>query len=43
LGWEHINLTGDYVWHANKAGNQGKIPALAASQITGYSGGLISP
>jgi len=18
LGWEHINLTGDYVWHANK-------------------------
>jgi hypothetical protein len=18
LGWEHINLTGDYVWHANR-------------------------
>ncbi|WP_263377098.1 Tn3 family transposase [Granulicella aggregans] len=18
LGWEHINLTGDYTWHANK-------------------------
>jgi len=18
LGWEHINLTGDYIWHANK-------------------------
>ena len=18
LGWEHINLTGDYIWHANR-------------------------
>ena len=20
LGWEHINLTGDYLWHSNKIG-----------------------
>lgn len=23
LGWEHINLTGDYIWHQNKVANSG--------------------
>jgi hypothetical protein len=23
LGWEHINLTGDYTWHANKRVTKG--------------------
>ena len=24
LGWEHINLTGDYIWLQNKQAEQGK-------------------
>ena len=28
LGWEHINLTGDYVWHQNKKIAQGKFRPL---------------
>jgi hypothetical protein len=24
LGWEHINLTGDYVWHSNKRVAKGR-------------------
>lgn len=28
LGWEHINLTGDYVWHANKRVTKGKFRPL---------------
>lgn len=28
LGWEHINLTGDYTWQQNKLVNQEKFRAL---------------
>ena len=28
LGWEHINLTGDYVWHSNKRVTQGRFRPL---------------
>jgi hypothetical protein len=28
LGWEHINLTGDYVWHANKRVAAGRFRPL---------------
>lgn len=28
LGWEHINLTGDYIWHQNKQVEQGKFRPL---------------
>ena len=28
LGWEHINLTGDYIWRQNKQVAQGKFRAL---------------
>jgi hypothetical protein len=30
LGWEHINLTGDYVWQQNWQVKSGKISALPA-------------
>jgi hypothetical protein len=29
-GWEHINLTGDYVWHSNKRFTQGRFRPLRA-------------
>jgi hypothetical protein len=28
LGWEHINLTGDYTWRQNKQVEQGKFRTL---------------
>jgi hypothetical protein len=28
LGWEHINLTGDYSWHPNRLVEQGKFRPL---------------
>jgi hypothetical protein len=28
LGWEHINLTGDYVWHSNKRVAKGRFRPL---------------
>jgi hypothetical protein len=28
IGWEHINLTGDYTWHANRRVAQGRFRAL---------------
>ena len=28
LGWEHINLTGDYVWHTNKRVAKGRFRPL---------------
>lgn len=28
LGWEHINLTGDYVWKQNKQIGKGKFRPL---------------
>jgi len=32
LGWEHINLTGDYVWHANKRVAKGRFRPLRKAQ-----------
>lgn len=32
LGWNHINLTGDYVWHANKRVAKGRFRPLRASK-----------
>jgi TnpA family transposase len=32
LGWEHINLTGDYVWHANKRVAKGGFRPLRKPQ-----------
>jgi hypothetical protein len=28
LGWEHINLTGDYVWHVNRRVTKGHFRPL---------------
>jgi hypothetical protein len=28
LGWEHINLTGDYIWRQHKLIEQGKFRPL---------------
>jgi hypothetical protein len=28
LGWEHINLTGDYVWRQSRKVDQGKYRSL---------------
>jgi len=28
LGWEHINLTGNYTWHEDKKVQQGKFRPL---------------
>jgi hypothetical protein len=30
LDWEHINLTGDYVWHTNKRVAKGRFRPLRA-------------
>ena len=32
LGWEHIDLTGDYVWHANKRVAKGGFRPLRKAQ-----------
>lgn len=34
-GWNHINLTGDYVWHANKRVAQGRLRPLRSTKLTG--------
>jgi Tn3 transposase DDE domain len=31
LGWEHIHLTGDYVWHANRRVAKGRFRPLRQS------------
>ena len=28
LGWEHINLTGDYIWNLDRSVSQGKFRSL---------------
>jgi hypothetical protein len=28
LGWEHVNLTGDYIWQQNKLVEQGQFRPL---------------
>jgi Tn3 transposase DDE domain len=32
LGWEHINLTGDYVWRQNKVMEKGEFRPLKRQQ-----------
>ena len=34
LGWNHINLTGDYVWHANKRVAKGRFRPLRVMKST---------
>jgi hypothetical protein len=34
LGWDHINLTGDYTWHANKRVAKGGFRPLRAAKST---------
>ncbi|MGF6766205.1 hypothetical protein P3T24_006551 [Paraburkholderia sp. GAS33] len=33
LGWNHINMTGDYVWHASKRVTKGRFRRLRAVKI----------
>ncbi len=33
LGWEHINLTGDYIWKNNRIPTSGKFRRLRAVKI----------
>jgi hypothetical protein len=33
LGWEHINLTGDYIWHQDKKDELGKSRPLRPIQF----------
>ena len=35
LGWEHINLTGDYLWRQNRVVELGKIRLLGETSING--------
>jgi hypothetical protein len=34
LGWNHINVTGDYVWHTNKRVAKGRFRPLRAMKST---------
>ncbi|EMI5436796.1 hypothetical protein ACVBXB_005481, partial [Klebsiella pneumoniae] len=36
LGWEHINLTGDYIWRNNKKLAEGKYRPLRPVDISQY-------
>lgn len=36
LGWEHINLTGDYIWRNNKKLAKGKYRPLRAVDVSQY-------
>ena len=38
LGWEHVHLTGDYVWHANRRVAKGRYRALRTSKSSTSSG-----
>lgn len=38
LGWEHINLTGDYIWRSNQTPTSGKFRRLRpANQVQMFS------
>lgn len=37
LGWEHINLTGDYVWRPNKQLQNGEFRSLRAPSFFGHA------
>jgi len=36
LGWEHINLTGDYIWRTNKKLSEGKYRPLRPVDVSQY-------
>ena len=36
LGWEHVHLTGDYVWHANRRVAKGRYRALRYAEIINF-------
>ncbi len=36
LGWEHINLTGDYIWRNNKKLAEGKYRPLRPVDVSQY-------
>ena len=37
LGWEHINLIGDYIWRQSKGGRAGEISAvMGARKVLAY-------
>ena len=38
LGWEHVHLTGDYVWHANRRVAKGRYRALRTPKSSTSSG-----
>jgi Tn3 transposase DDE domain len=38
LSWEHIHLTGDYVWHANKRVARGRFRPLRRSSAPSCEG-----
>ncbi|MGF7792893.1 hypothetical protein AAGP74_27980, partial [Klebsiella pneumoniae] len=33
LGWEHINLTGDYIWKSNRIPSAGKFRRLRPAKL----------
>jgi hypothetical protein len=33
LGWEHINLTGDYIWKSNRIPASGKFRRLRPAKV----------
>ncbi|HBY9798462.1 TPA: hypothetical protein MJA66_27305, partial [Klebsiella pneumoniae] len=35
LGWEHINLTGDYIWKSNRIPASGKFRRLRPAKVKG--------
>ena len=37
LGWEHINLVGDYIWQQNKRSDQGKFHPLRIPGVADVS------
>jgi hypothetical protein len=38
LGWEHVHLTGDYVWHANRRVAKGRYRALRTPKSSTANG-----
>jgi Tn3 transposase DDE domain len=41
LGWDHINLTGDYTWHTNKRVAKGGCHAALKSRKTHYDAKIL--
>ena len=41
LGWQHINLTGDYLWGADGRPRPGRVPATAERHPASRSGRIV--